>query len=87
MMKDFRKEVLANREYLKLIIGPWWNAKIDNYIDPSTRRSSRGRPHPCVNQDGDRTGMKRFTVPCDFAGIKYPFYVLRHKYRVARPPP
>ncbi len=33
--KDHRNEVLAQREYLRLIVGPWWNTKVDEYLDPA----------------------------------------------------
>lgn len=75
-MKDFHNEVLANREYLRIIIGPWYGARIDECVDPS---------RPSDEQEANRIrelikkatagGMKRFTVPCDFNGVKYPFHV------------
>jgi len=76
LMKDYRSEVLANREYLRLIIGPWWSAKVDEYLDAS-------RPADQAEADRIRAliktaiapGMKRFTISADFGGIKYAFYI------------
>lgn len=83
-MKDYKNEVLANREYLRIVIGPWWGAKVDEFLDPQ-------RPTDLVEADkirelitrATKAGIKRFTVPCDFSGIKYPFYI----YVTDVPPP
>jgi eukaryotic-like serine/threonine-protein kinase len=73
---DFRNEVLANREYLKLIVGPRHGAKIEDYIDPSrpTDEAEAKRIRDLIKQ-ASVSGMKRFTVPCDFNGITYPMHI------------
>ncbi|HEV3263389.1 MAG TPA: DUF2610 domain-containing protein [Gemmataceae bacterium] len=73
---DFRNEVLANREYLKMIVRPWYGAKIEEYIDPSrpADEAEAIRIRELIKQ-ATSTGMQHFTIPCDFSGIKYPFYV------------
>jgi serine/threonine protein kinase len=71
---DAKNEVLANREYLKFWSKPMQGMKIDDYVDVS---------HPADLAEAVRIreffkkspGMKRFTVPCDFNGLKYPFNV------------
>ena len=76
LMKDYRSEVLANREYLRLIIGPWWNAQVEEYLDAA-------RPADQAEADRIRAliktaiapGMKRFTISADFGGIKYAFFI------------
>jgi tetratricopeptide (TPR) repeat protein len=74
--RDFRNEVLANREYLRIIIGPRYGAKIDEDIRPSrpADEAEANRIRELI-KTATATGMKRFTVPCDFDGIKYPFFV------------
>jgi tetratricopeptide (TPR) repeat protein len=76
LAKDYRNEVLANREYLKLIVGPWWNTRIDEYVDTD-------RPADKAEADRIRAliksalgiGSKQFTIASDFSGIRYPFIV------------
>ncbi len=70
---DFRNEVLANREYLKIIIGPRYGARIAEYVDPArpADRAEADRIRKLIDQ-ATATGMKLFTVPCDFDGITYP---------------
>lgn len=83
-LKDYRNEVLANREYLRIVIGPWWGAKVDEFLDPKrpTDPAEADRIRELIKQ-ATKDGMKRFTVPCDFDGIKYPFHV----YITNVPPP
>ena len=73
---DFRNEVLANREFLKIVIGPRYGAKIEDYIDPSrpVNEAEANRIRELI-KEATATGMKRFTVPCDLDGIKFPFYL------------
>jgi tetratricopeptide (TPR) repeat protein len=75
-IKDFRNEVLANREYLKTLIGPRYGAKIGEYTDPSrpTDKAEADRIRQFI-KTSTAGGMKRFTVPCDIGGVKYPFHV------------
>jgi len=76
LAKDHRNEVLALREYLKLIIGPWWNTKIDDYVNPA-------RPGDEAEADRIRALVKKavgpgevqFTILADFAGIRYAIIV------------
>jgi tetratricopeptide (TPR) repeat protein len=76
LAKDHRNEVLTLREYLKLIIGPWWSAKIDEYVSPA-------RPPDLAEADRIRAlikmargeGSRSFTLIPDFGGIKYGFEV------------
>ena len=73
--RDFRNEVLANREFLKLVVGPLHGAKIEDCIDSSrpTDEAEANRIRELIKKYAK--GMTRFTVPCDFNGIKYPFHV------------
>lgn len=75
--KDFRNEVLSNREYLRMIVGPRYGVKkIDDYVDSSrpTDEAEANRIRDFI-ANTTKSGMKRFTIPCDFSGIKYPFHV------------
>ncbi len=71
---DSRNEVLAQREYLKVWLGPIQGMKIDPYVDPKnpTDEDEAVRLRKFV---ASSPGMKRFTVPCDFDGLKYPFHI------------
>jgi tetratricopeptide (TPR) repeat protein len=76
LAKDFRNEVLTNRDYLKIIIGPRYGAQTAGFLDSSrpTDETEAKRIRELITQ-ATASGMKRFTVPCDFDGIKYPFWV------------
>ncbi|HVA51057.1 MAG TPA: DUF2610 domain-containing protein [Pirellulales bacterium] len=83
-LNDHRQDVLANREYLKLIVGPRYGAKIDD--DPASDRpgdKAEADRLRALIENATASGMKRFTVPCDFDGIKQPFYF----YITNVPPP
>ena len=71
---DVKNEVLAHREYLRLVGGPFNGLKVDEYLDPSrpTDEAEAVRLRALLKK---APGMKRFTVPCDFNGVKYPFHV------------
>ncbi len=73
---DFKQEVLAAREYLRIIIGPRYGAKLEPYLDPAQEANEEeaNRIREFI-EASTKSGMKRFTVPCDFAGRKYPFHV------------
>ena len=72
LANDHRNEVLALREYLKLIIAPWWNTKVDEYVDPA-------RPADLAEADRIRALIKKaigsgdqsYTFNADYDGIKY----------------
>jgi tetratricopeptide (TPR) repeat protein len=73
LAKDHRNEVLAQREYLKLIIAQWWNTKVDDYVDPA-------RPTDEAEADRNRALIKRalgsgsvaLSISSDFAGLRRP---------------
>ena len=73
---DFRNEVLADREYLKIVIGPRHGVKIEDYTDPSrpADEAEANRIRELIERV-TANGMKRFIFPCDFGGVQYPFHV------------
>src|SRR5262249_25119868 len=77
LAKDHRNEVLALREYLKLIIGPWWSTAIDADVAPErpTDEAEAERLRAVIKK-AIGSGQRQFTIMADFDGIKYP-YVFR----------
>jgi serine/threonine protein kinase len=73
--KDSRNEVLCLRELLRYHYEPLTSMPAKKFLAP-------GRPDDAAEADTIRDemkrlsgGMKRFTVPCDFNGVKYPFNI------------
>jgi hypothetical protein len=71
---DIANEVRARQQYLKVWGGPILGMKTETYIDPD--------PPPSAAEVGRlRTfmahlpGMKRFTIPAVFNGLKYKFHI------------
>jgi tetratricopeptide (TPR) repeat protein len=71
---DHLNEVLALREYLKLIIGPWWSTPIDADVDPArpTDEPEAERLRALI-KTAIGPGKKSWTLMADFDGIKYPY--------------
>jgi tetratricopeptide (TPR) repeat protein len=74
-LKDSRNEVLSLRNQLRVWYDDLSPVRAKPFLAP-------GRPEDAEEADKIREeiklragGMKRFTVPCDFNGIKYPFQV------------
>lgn len=72
---DHPKEVRSLREQLRLWYEPYTKAKGEQFL-----KSGRGEDKTeadAIREEIERTpdSMKRFTVPVDFDGIKYPFHV------------
>jgi tetratricopeptide (TPR) repeat protein/tRNA A-37 threonylcarbamoyl transferase component Bud32 len=77
--KDVRSELLAWREYMKTWLGPYEGMKIDEYVRPGAPMT----PEEAVRVRAfvaKAPGSKRFTVPCDFNGTKYPFHIYVTNY-------
>ncbi len=71
---DYQNEVLAWRGHLKVWGGPLQGMKIAPYADPK-RPIDKAEAESIRKFAKSSPGMKRFTVPCDFAGVKYPFQI------------
>ncbi len=71
---DFKNEVLCAREYLKIWIGPMQGMNIEDYVNVAhaANEAEAARVREFLKK---APGMKRFTVPCDFAGVKYPVHL------------
>jgi tetratricopeptide (TPR) repeat protein len=78
--KDVRGELLAWREYMKTWLGPYSGMKIAEYVRPDAPMTEKEaiRVRTFVAKEPAR--MQRFTVPCDFNGIKYPFHIYVSNY-------
>ncbi len=76
-MKDYAKEVLANREYLKLVVGPLHGANINEVVVPSRPTDEAEAIKVRAFIKTSLKGMKRFFIPCDFNGIPhvFPIYI------------
>jgi tetratricopeptide (TPR) repeat protein/tRNA A-37 threonylcarbamoyl transferase component Bud32 len=72
-LKDYPKEVLARREYLKIVLGPLHGANIAGYIDPKlpTDAAEAERLRTFVKEGTKK--VKRVVIPCNFNGITHPF--------------
>jgi tetratricopeptide (TPR) repeat protein len=74
-LKDSRNEVLCLREQLRVWYEPMTPVQGKQFLAP-------GRPEDAAEAAKIRAeierragGMKGFTIPCDFNGIKYPFHI------------
>jgi tetratricopeptide (TPR) repeat protein len=71
---DRDEEVRARQEWLRIWGGPLQSYNTKGLIDPDPPPGGdvvrKLRAEMAVEK-----GMKRFTIPCDFNGVKYPFHV------------
>ncbi|GAB4138825.1 MAG: hypothetical protein Tsb009_07300 [Planctomycetaceae bacterium] len=72
--QNWREEIIARRKWLKLWGGPMQSMQTKGYVEvtnPVTRaEAERLRRHMAKSPK-----MKKFTIPCDFAGVTAPFDV------------
>lgn len=71
---NLTEEVRARQEWLRIWGGPLQSYNTVGLIDPDPAPSEEiaGKLR---EEMGKKKGMKKFTVPCDFNGVKYPFDV------------
>lgn len=71
MMED---ELRARQEWLRIWGEPLHSIKSDGLLDPNAHADTilLSKLRKAMESS---TGMKRFTIPCDFNGVKYPFHV------------
>jgi tetratricopeptide (TPR) repeat protein len=71
---DIPAEVRARQEFLRVWGKPILGMKAQGYIDPDPP-PSEAEAQRLRALMAKLPGMKRFTIPCDFNGLKYPFHV------------
>ncbi len=73
--KDPKNEVLALRGTLRTWYETYSPVRADKFLEPD--RPLDANEARLIREEIDARGgsMKRFTVPCDFSGTKYPFHV------------
>ncbi|MFO0908574.1 MAG: DUF2610 domain-containing protein [Isosphaeraceae bacterium] len=70
-MNNPRDEVLALREYLRVISGPFWGAPIEPFLDPARPTDAEeARRLLALIEQAEKPGFRSYTVPANFSGIR-----------------
>ena len=72
--KNWQEEVLARRRWLEVWGAPLQSMQTAGYIDPS-RPATRAEAERLRAHMAKSPKTKKFTIPCDFGGVKAPFDV------------
>jgi tetratricopeptide (TPR) repeat protein len=71
---ESQSEAKAWREYLSIWSGPMHGMQIADYVDPS-RPLDMSETVRLRDYGKSTPGIRRFTIPCIFSGLRYPFHV------------